>query len=358
MAAEEITIGLVDPEAVEPFVLEALADHFTGPDSQKKRTNYVRWLKENPVAGSFYLAARVKGEFASFVGFMAREAIGFDRSFKVALAFAAATRPAFSGRSLYRRLAQEGWDEAGRRGFDVALGYTSRKYVLDMELRMGWEAVSAGAVLVLPLDPPAIIAARWPLARPVAPLVKPAATLLQFLASRRAQNRGGMRVQRTSGFSRDYDALNEELRIAPANIFSKDRRTLDWLYLSRHNPFDYDIVEARDADRLVGFGVGRRMDLAGVDGYALLDLVARPGCQAAMEAVAAEFMRVALPQRPQAIAALTTPGLSADRALRRLGFLDSRQRFTLIRRQTGENASDEAGKPADWVHLWGNNDTV
>src|ERR1700730_12289572 len=125
---EKITIEPLDLAKHEDLLLTAHAANFVGPESDAKRAGYARWLTSNPVAGSIYLAAYVDGTFASFLGFMAREVIGFDRTFRGALAFAASTLAGFGGRGLYRRLAHAGWEEARRHGFDFAMGYTVRRY--------------------------------------------------------------------------------------------------------------------------------------------------------------------------------------------------------------------------------------
>src|ERR1700730_3633521 len=101
---EKITIEPLDLAKHEDLLLTAHAANFVGPESDVKRAGYARWLASNPVEGSIYLAACVDGGFASFLGFMAREVVGFDRAFRGALAFAASTLAGFGGRGLWPAL--------------------------------------------------------------------------------------------------------------------------------------------------------------------------------------------------------------------------------------------------------------
>jgi len=312
------------------------------------------------VDGSIYLAAYVDGAFASFLGLMAREVVGFNRTFRGALAFAASTLAGFGGRGLYRRLAHAGWEEARRHGFDFAMGYTVRRYVLDMEMRMGWSGMGAGPVMVLPLDPPAIVRSALPRFAPVAGVAAAAGPLARWRARRaivRARSDEAS-IARIKELPADLDALTLASRSLDRLTFAKDKRTLAWLYLSPDNPFDYDIVEARHNGGLVGFAVGRRMDLMGLDGYGILDLIALPGRSAVLRSLAAKMVESALPDSPAMIAALVSRNGEADAALRDLGFINSRQTFTLIYRPTADRLPEGLGVPANWTHFWGNTDTV
>jgi len=358
--AEVITVESFDLARNEELLIQVHAAHFTSQDSAIRRRSYVQWLLSDPTDQGIYLAAYVDGAFASFLGFMAREVGGFGQTFRGALAFGAMTVPRFAGRGLYRRLAYAGWEEARHRGYDFAMGYTIRPYVLDMELRMGWINMGAAPVLALPLDPPAIIRSVLPRVGALASLTTPAGMLARSRARRRAAQTwcDGVSINLVKAFSPDLDALTETLRGADSLTFTKDQRTLDWLYLSPHNPFDYDIVEARQSGRLIGFAVGRRMDLLGLDGYGILDLIASPDRDDVLAPLAAFLVRIALPARPQIIAGLVSRAGAAHAALRSLGFINSRRAFTLIFRPTTDGLPPGVMRPESWTHFWGNNDTV
>ena len=357
---EKITIEPLDPAKNEDLLIKAHAANFVGREADAKRAGYARWLASNPVEGSIYLAAYVDGAFASFLGFMAREVVGFDRTFRGALAFAASTLAGFGGRGLYRRLAQAGWEEARRRGFDFAMGYTVRRYVLDMEMRMGWSGMGSAPVMVLPLDAPAIVRAALPRFAAVAGLAAPARPLARWRARRRI-SRGysaAISINQITKFPPDLDDIAAALRRLERLTFAKDKRSLDWLYLSPHNPFDYDIVEARENGRLIGFAIGRRMDLMGLDGYGLLDLIGLPGRSDALRLLAARLVEIGLAGNAGMIAALVSRDGEAQAALRHLGFIDSRQTFSLIYRPTADGLPTGLAEAANWTHFWGNADTV
>jgi len=358
--AEVITVESFDPSHNEELLIQVHAAHFSSQDSAIRRRSYVQWLLSNPTDQGIYLAAYVDGAFASFLGFMAREVVGFGQTFRGALAFGAMTVPRFAGRGLYRRLAYAGWEEARDRGYHFAMGYTIRQYVLDMELRMGWSNMGAAPVLALPLDPSAIIRSAVPRLAALASLTAPAGVLARAHTRRRAARTrcDGVSINQVDCFSPDLDALTKTLREADSLTFAKDRCTLDWLYLSPHNPFDYDIVEARQSGRLVGFAVGRRMDLLGLDGYGILDLIASPGRHDVLATLAAFLVQAALPAHPQIIAGLVSPAGAAYAALRSLGFINSRRAFTLIFRPTMDGLPPGVMRPESWTHFWGNNDTV
>jgi hypothetical protein len=357
---EKITIEPLDLAKHEDLLLTAHAANFVGREADIKRASYARWLASNPVEGSIYLAAYVDGAFASVLGFMAREVVGFERTFHGALAFAASTLAGFGGRGLYRRLAHAGWEEARRRGFDFAMGYTVRRYVLDMEMRMGWSGMGSGPVMVQPLDPPAMLRAALPRFAAVAGVAAPARPLARWRARRRI-SRGHSKqisIARIKAFPADLDDIAAALRRLDRLTFAKDKRSLDWLYLSPHNPFDYDIVEARETGRLIGFAVGRRMDLMGLDGYGILDLIGLPGRSDALRLLAARLAEIGLASNAGMIAALVSRDSGAHAALRDLGFIDSRQTFSLIFRPTADGLPAGLGEPANWAHFWGNADTV
>jgi len=358
--AETITIEPLDPSKDEDLLIKAHAANFTGHEADLKRAGYARWLSSNPVEGSIYLAAYVDGAFASFLGFMAREVVGFGRTFRGALAFAASTLAGFGGRGLYRRLAHIGWDEARRRGFDFAVGYTVRRYVLDMEMRMGWSAMGSAPVMLLPLDPPAMLRSFLPHLGPAANLAAPARPLARWRAHRRLARRRSERaaIHAIKEFPADLDVFTAALRGVDRLTFAKDKRTLDWLYRSPGNPFVYDIVEARQDGQLIGFAVGRPRDLMGVDGYGILDLIALPEHSGVLRSLAASLVEIALPARPAMIAALVNRDSAAEEALRRLGFMNSRENFNLIYRPTADGLPGALGQPANWTHVWGNADTV
>jgi hypothetical protein len=291
---------------------------------------------------------------------MAREVVGFDRTFRGALAFAASTLAGFGGRGLYRRLAHAGWEEARRHGFDFAMGYTVRRYVLDMEMRMGWSGMGSAPVMVLPLDPPAMLRAALPRFAAVAGVAAPARPLARWRARRRI-SRGHSKqisIARIKAFPADLGDIAATLRRLDRLTFAKDKRTLDWLYLSPHNPFDYDIVEARENGRLIGFAVGRRMDLMGLDGYGILDLIGLPGRSDALRLLAARLVEIGLASNAGMIAALVSRDSEAQAALRDLGFIDSRQNFNLIFRPTVDALPARLNDPGRWTHFWGNTDTV
>jgi hypothetical protein len=357
---ETITIEPLDPVKNEDLLIKAHAANFVGRESDAKRAGYARWLASNPVEGSIYLAAYVDGAFASFLGFMAREVVGFDRTFRGALAFAASTLAGFGGRGLYRRLAHAGWEEARRRGFDFAMGYTVRRHVLNMEMRMGWSPMGAGPVMLLPLDPPAILRAALPRFAPVAGVAAPVRPLARWRARRRISRRHSEQISiaRIKAFPADLDDIAAALRQLDRLTFAKDKRTLDWLYLSPHNPFDYDIVEAREHGRLIGFAIGRRMDLMGLDGYGILDLIGLPGRSEALRLLAARLVEIGLAGNAGMIATLVSRKGEAQAALRDLGFVNSRQNFSLIFRPTTDGLPNGLNEPARWTHFWGNADTV
>ena len=357
-----IDIVSFDPAAGKDILADVHGLHFTGKDSSAKRVAYADWLVSNPVPDSIYLAAHVDGQFASFLGFMAREAVGLGRSFKVALAFGAMTRPEFAGRGLYKKLAYHGWDEAVRRGFSFCAGYTIRPYVLEMEKRMGWDAIVASPVMALPLDVRGVLGKMLPAAAaPLSHLAAPA----NWLARRRIATRvrgmstpTGYSIVRARTFSERYDQLNTQLMQGNRVTFAKNSAALNWLYLSVHNPFSYQIAEAHHAGELVGFAVGRHMDMMGFDGYGLLDLVALPGHERVLAPLAAELIGSALAARPQVVGALVSAGTPAQAALQELGLVDSRKRFTLIARQSEANVPSSLWDGANWDNCWGNNDTV
>ena len=358
--SEEITVSPFDPDKNEDILLAVHAAHFTGSDSAIKRKSYVHWLLANPAEGSIYLAAYVDGAFASFLGFMAREVIGFGRVFRGALAFGAMTLPKYGGRGLYRRLAHAGWEEARHRGFHFALGYTTRQYVLDMEIKMGWSPLGASPVMALPLDVGAILRAAVPRLGFLAPLAAPAS----WLACKRAANHSehvtaaDCEITAVDAFPDDCDNLTRRLRAGKRLFFSKDQRTLDWLYLSPHNPFKYDIVAARRAGQLVGFAVGRRMEMLGLDGYGIFDLISAPGNHDVLAALASRLIVGALPARPEIVACLVSRNQEAHQALQRLGFIDSRRSFTLIYRAVQDGLPETLHLKDNWTNFWGNNDTV
>jgi hypothetical protein len=357
---EKITIEPLDPTKHEDLIMRAHAANFDGRESAAKRASYARWLTSNPVEGSIYLAAYVDGAFASFLGFMAREVVGFDRTLRGALAFAASTLAEFRGRGLYRRLAHAGWEEGRRRGFDFAMGYTIRGYVLEMEMRMGWSSMGSAPVMVLPLDPVAIARAALPRFAAAAGLASPIRPLARWRARRRVtrQHSAEVSIAHIKEFPPDLDDLAATLRRLDRLTFAKDKRTLDWLYLSPDNPFDYDILEARQNGRLTGFAVGRRMDLMGLEGYGILDLIALPGCSEALRLMAARLVEIALAGDQGMIAALVSRDSEAHAALRELGFINSRQTFTFIHRAIAERPPERSREPANWAHFWGNADTI
>lgn len=360
MSSETIEVVPFDPAKNESILAAVHATHFTSRDSAMKRQSYVNWLLSNPSEGSIYLAAYVDGSFASFLGFMAREVVGFGRTFRGALAFGAMTLPEYGGRGLYRRLASAGWKEARSRGFHFAMGYTNRRYVLEMELRMGWSDMGTAPVMAFPLDIGHTLAAAVPQLKLLSALTAPLNWLAAGVARRLATRAliTGYTFEPVQSFSDDYDNLTAQLRNAEQLTFAKDHRTLDWLYLSPANPFDYDVIEARQNGNLIGFVVGRRMDLMGLDGYGLLDIVALPGHEAVLSVMAARLVIHALSQRPQIIASLVSRGHPVQAALRSLGFIDTRRSFTLIFRPTQDNLPDVLSKPEHWSNFWGNNDTV
>jgi hypothetical protein len=360
MAGESISIELFDPLRNEEPLVKLHGTHFTGRDSARKRRSYVHWLLSNPLDRGIYLAAYVNGAFAGFLGFMAREVVGFGQRYRAALAFGAMTLPEFGGRGLYKRLAHAGWDEARNRGFHFALGYTVQPYVLDMELRMGWKRLGAAPVMVLVLDSGAAFRTAFPRVRAWARLVAPVGWVFKKIARHgmKSLNEADCSIKAVSHFSPEYDALTASLREAEILTFSKDPRALEWLYLSEHNPFEYDILEARRAGRLIGFAVGRKMDLMGLDGYGILDLIASPGEPNVVRALAAGLVEVALMQQPEVIGALVSSRQEAEEALRSLGFIYSRRSFSLIYRPTQEVLPSVLIESSRWSHCWGNNDTV
>jgi hypothetical protein len=139
---------------------------------------------------------------------------------------------------------------------------------------------------------------------------------------------------------------------------SKDSRGLECLYLSEHKPFEYDILEATRAGQLVGFAVGLKMDLMGLNGYGIIDLLALPHEPQVLRALATGLVELALPSRPEAIGALVSSHHEAKEALRSLRFIYSRRSFTLIYRPAQEGLPTVLTEPSRWSHCWGNNDTV
>ena len=360
MIDETITIRPFDPAENAEMLTAAHAMHFTSRDSAVKRSSYVHWLLSNPEANNIFLASYVNGTFASFLGFMPRKVVGFGCEYRGALAFGAMTLPEFGGRGLYRRLAQAGWDEARRRGFDFAMGYTTQQYVLDLEMGMGWSNMGASPVMALPLDGPAIVRAALPALSMIAPLAAPfswAAPRIARWAAGRTEP-GSYAITSAQGFDADYDELTRVLKATPVLTFSKDCATLNWLYLSEHNPFSYDIIEARRNGVLAGFAVGRRMDLLGMAGYGIMDLVARPGDEAALKPMAARLVETALQGKAAAVGALVSSNSAAEHALRSIGFMNSRRSFTLIFRPTRDPVANHLLVAENWSNFWGNNDTV
>ncbi|MGE5537986.1 MAG: hypothetical protein ACM30I_05180 [Gemmatimonas sp.] len=357
---ETIEIRLFDPKAGEAILNQAHGIHFPSPDSAAKRRSYVSWLTSNPVPGSIYLAAYVDGSFASFLGFMAREVVGQGRTLRAALAFGAMTLPEFQGRGLYRRLAVAGWDMAARGGFDIALGYTNRPYVLSLELRMGWRAIVRCPVMALPLDLSAVVAKAAPFLRHVAPLAAIGNPAVRAIVRRVAGrvSAADCVVEKVADFSSDFDGFAGALTNGANFTFIKDWKTLSWLYLSPYNPFTYDILEARRNGALVGFAVGRPMDLRGLSGYGILDLICLPGHEDVLAPLAARLVADAVRAKPQIIAALVSPGDASQRALARVGFINSGQSFTLIGRSLVDDLPAALRESAPWQNSWGNNDTV
>ena len=360
MGKESISIELFDPLSNEEALVSLHGLHFTSKDSARKRQSYVCWLLGDPLEAGIYLAAYVNGAFAAFLGFMPREVVGFGHRYKAALAFGAMTVPEFSGRSFYKRLANVGWKEARKRGFHFAIGYTVQRHVLDLELRMGWNSLGAAPVMALVLDPQAAIKSAFPRFHALSSLARPAGWFFTTMARRRINSitAPDCLINSVNRFSTDYDAFTTSIQAAQMLTFSKDSRLLNWLYLSEHNPFDYDILEARRAGQLIGFAVGRKMDLMGLDGYGILDLMILPEQpEAVMRALAAHLVQTALSYRPEIVAALVSPHQKAQKTLRSLGFIYSRRSFSLIYRPLQEGLPSFLADSSAWSDSWGNNDT-
>lgn len=359
----KITVEHVNLRNIGNEMISLHAQHFISPDSELKRGSYIDWLLDNPNEGSIYLAAFVDGKFASFLGFMARGVVGFGRDYRGALAFGAMTKPEFSGRGLYRRLAIEGWKEVHRQGFDFAMGYTTRRHVLQMERRMGWVEVEAAPVLMLPVECEAALKSAIPKLGPISIIARPYDKLAgrwTKIRLRTVVKKSTLNFDSVTSFLGDDHEFLAQQREAQKFSFMKDSKTLSWLYTSPHNPFHYDVVEARDAGKLVGFAIGRRMNLLGVDGYGITDIVTLPKHENALAPLAANLIVKALEIRPAVVAALVSRNGPAYIALRSLGFFTSPKSFSLIMRATvAEDTIDKRlFAQGCWEHLWGNNDTV
>jgi hypothetical protein len=225
---------------------------------------------------------------------------------------------------------------------------------------MGWRKASVAPVVALPLDAPAVIRSAMPRlakAAGVSAILNPLARKTAELLANRVRL-GDYQITRVDEVPPECDRLAERLGEAERLHFAKDPRTLTWLYRSPHNPFMYDIVEARQAGDMVGFAVGRRMDLLGLDGYGILDLIALPGHEAALAPLAAELVLNALANSPQIVGALVSAGHPAKAALHRLGFLNTGRSFTLIYRPLRTELPEMLSQPQNWCNFWGNNDTV
>ena len=102
------------------------------------------------------------------------------------------------------------------------------------------------------------------------------------------------------------------------------------------------------------------MKLKGLDGYALLEVLVRPSLEKEVlrPLIAHALVLNALPRRPKVIGCMAARGTNCCQALRSLGFWPTPDDFHLIHRALRRGSADVLDRPDEWIHSWGNGDTV
>ncbi len=330
-------------------------------ESDEKRCYYLRWIHENPISENFYIGAFSEDLLVGFLAFMPQKVVGFKRTYKAAVAVSAFTDPAFQGQGIYSELVSAGFEISRAREIDFCSGYTNNPKVLALELRIGWQEVSKGVVLAYPLRCSKVLAVQFPRLRQLSPLAKPVDYVLGKYLTHKTGKKKDLSVQISSvdDFDIEYDDLAASLCTQDQYMPYKDSAFLKWKYLSRYNVFRYNIMEARKNGKLLGCIIGRPMKMKGLNGFAVVDIIAGRGAGEITALLISEMISCfGLQDRYDIVAAMVSPTKGVFHKLKRLGFKITQQNFNMIFHLTSDITDATLFRSEAWHHSWGNTDTV
>ena len=330
-------------------------------ESDDKRANYIQWLYENPVGDNFYIGAFIENKLVGFLAFLIQKISGFNQNYVSGVAVSAFTDPSFQGMGIYSRLVSKGFEIAIQKNIDFCSGYTNSKKVLALELKIGWDKVSEGVVLAFPLNYSKILHRQFPKLKRFSVLARPIDHLSKWYLNKKiiVSKDSSIQCNKINEFIADYDILAELNAKEKQYMPHKDSKYLQWKYLSPFHVFKYQIIEARKDDQLCGCIIGRPMKMKGLNGYAIIDIIIRPGSENVINILIRKILNGQdLTEKYDIIATMISKSNVVYAELKKMKFWSTNQTFDFIFHLTGNKTDDAVLLNNTWFHSWGNTDTV
>jgi hypothetical protein len=279
-----------------------------------------------------------------------------------ALSLDTATDTAFRGRGLFPRLARQLYADLAGQDYVAVFGFPNSASAPSFFNKLDWVELAPFPLLVKPLRGAArsLLTGRgvpgWLAAAldPLAAVIRPRSAALP----------DHLRVETVSEFPADTDALWERGRRGKRIAVVRDRRYLQWRYVTNPEGGLYRIHLLRQGEALAGYVVTLVEQRFSMRSGFVMDMLfeeSRPDVGRALLGVAERALAA---DGAQLLAALMYPGTAARRALGAAGFLAVPHRLMPqeihfgVRALAASAPRDVLADPRNWYITWGDTDVV
>lgn len=330
----------------------------------RAEVEYWNWQYKNSPAGFGRIRVAVADE--GIVGHYAVVPVRMQfegKSLGGTLSLDTMTHPQYQRQGILATLANDVYDELGRDNFPITYGFPNENSLGPLTKKLGWKYVCALPVYVKPLRPD-VITERVLTNGALATIGKPLARLGTALVCRgsAAPREACEKVHWLQSFDQRADHLWDEACDPSKLTLTRNTEFLNWRYVQ--NPLrDYRILGYEEQDQLVAYAVVRCMEQIGLQGGMIMELVARPGRDDALEAVLAVAEEYFRNQGMDLVACLMHGDKRSSRLLKHQGFLQAPKKMFKewhfgVRTNADGVDEDSIADPSRWYITLGDTDII
>jgi predicted N-acetyltransferase YhbS len=338
-------------------------ESFPGDDPKDVFIRFVQWIEGSPSGPGVLLVACDGEKIVGSLSFLRQTIVGFDKVYTGFLASTAMTAIDYRGRGIYKNLSKMAFEELPKRDGNFIFGFTIQEMVLRTEMKLGYSLIGDSAVLARPIKLGKIIqkisgfswALDW-----IDGIERWASRSCSMLELSKIKAEPSITVCEVHEFPEEIGLISEARKKMPYYEVLKDASHVNWKYRKFYRTKEpHHFVIAKKDERLVGWGVCGRMDMEGLDGLAIFDVLAMPEFEDEILVAIVKYQtELAKKMDLEIIGCMADKNSKLYAVLRRLMFFPTSYRFKTIFFALTKNLPISVTKIQNWRHTWGSSDTL
>jgi hypothetical protein len=336
---------------------------FPGDDIKGVFNRLAQWIKNSPSGHGVQLVVCDGEKIVSSLSFLRQTIVGFDKVYTGFLASTAMTAIDYRGRGIYKNLSKLAFEVLPKYGGDFIFGFTIQDLVLRTEMKLGYTLVGDSPVLAFPLKPGKIIknilGLNWKSSWVDGVGLWASRSYLQ-LRQLKVKDDPSIAVREVDEFSKEIDLISEARKKMRQYEVLKDADHINWKYRKffKANEQHRFLIAEKDG-QIKGCGVCGKMNMKGLSGLAILDVLAIPECEdEVLMALVKHQALLAKEMDLEVIGCMVDKNSKLYSVLKTFGFLPTSYRFKTIFFPLVNKLPVSIMETQNWRHTWGSSDTL